>query len=190
MDGAHYRLGIDHGLVSNHLGNAKIRNLGIHVFIQQDILGLNIAVNNPVAVGMLQCICQAHADFQHCVQAQLVLLHVLLQGNAVHIFHDDILIAALADNIVNIDNIRMHQPGRRLGLPLELLQKLLVAEELVPQHFDGHITVQKLIMGQKDLGHAAVAHGTDDFVASVQYGIALFIHASLPPLLRLFQPCR
>ena len=91
------------------------------------------------------------------------------------------MIIALADNIINIDDIRMHQPSSRFSLALELLEQLVIAEELVAQHFDSHIAVQHLVMGQKNLRHAAIAHRTDDFVASIQYGFFLLIHLRLPP---------
>ena len=69
---------------------------------------LDIAMNDVMAVGMLQRIGQAHANFQHRVQAELMLLHIFLQSDAIHVFHHNVLIIALADNIINIDDIRMH----------------------------------------------------------------------------------
>ena len=60
------------------------------------------------------------------------------------------------------------------------LQQPLV-EELVAQHFHGYITVQKLVVGQKDFGHTAIANRTNNLIASVQDGLAIFIHYSFPP---------
>ena len=95
-------------MIGHHFGNTKIGNLRIHIFIQKDILRLDIAMNDVMAVGMLQRIGQAHANFQHRVQAELMLLHIFLQSDAIHVFHHNVLIIALADNIINIDDIRMH----------------------------------------------------------------------------------
>ena len=134
-----------------------------------------------MAVSMLQCIGKSHSDFQHSIQAQLMLLHILLQSNTVNIFHNYILIAALRHNIIDIDDIRMHQARRGFRLPAELLQQLVVLEELVAQHFHGYITVQKLVVGQKDFGHTAIANRTNNLIASVQDGLAIFIHYSFPP---------
>ena len=78
MHRAHHSLGINHGLIGHHFGNTKIGNLRIHIFIQKDILRLDIAMNDVMAVGMLQRIGQAHANFQHRVQAELMLLHIFL----------------------------------------------------------------------------------------------------------------
>ena len=90
---------------------------------------------------MLQCICKAHSNFQYRVQAQLVLLHVFLQRHTVNIFHNYILIVAFRHNIINIDDIRMHQSGCRFCFSTELLQQLVILQELVAQHFYSHITV-------------------------------------------------
>ena len=54
-------------MIGHHFGNTKIGNLRIHIFIQKDILRLDIAMNDVMAVGMLQRISQAHANFQHRV---------------------------------------------------------------------------------------------------------------------------
>ena len=141
MHRTHNRLGINHRLVRHHLGDTKIGNLRIHVLVDKNILRLDVAVNNVMAMRMLQSICQTHAYFQHGVQAQLMLLHIFLQRHAVHIFHNYILIVALGNNIVNVDDIRMHQTRRRLGLTSELLEQLLILEELVAQHLHRHISV-------------------------------------------------
>ena len=181
MHRTHYRFGINHCLVGNHFGNAEIGNFRIHIFIYQNILRLDVTVNNVMAVSMLQCICKTHSDFQNGIQAQLMLLHILLQSNTVNIFHNYILVAAFRHNIINVDDIRMHQTRRGFCLPAELLQQLVILEELVAQHFHGYITVQKLVVGQKDFGHTAIANRTNKLIASVQDGLAIFIHYSFPP---------
>ena len=181
MHRTHHRFGINHRLVRDHFGNAEIGNFRIHIFIYQNILRLDVTVNNVVAVSMLQCIGKSHSDFQHSIQAQLMLLHILLQSNTVNIFHNYILIAAFRYNIIDIDNIRMHQTRRGFCFSAELLQQLIVPQELVAQHFHGYITVQKLVVGQKDFGHTAIANRTNNLIASVQDGLAIFIHYSFPP---------
>ena len=94
-----------------------------------------------MAVSMLQRICKTHSDFQNGIQAQLMLLHILLQSNTVNIFHNYILVAAFRHNIIDIDDIRMHQSGCRFCFSTELLQQLVILQELVAQHFYSHITV-------------------------------------------------
>ena len=122
MHRTHHRFGINHRLVRDHFGNAEISDFRIHIFINQNILRLDITVNNVMAVSMLQCIGKSHSDFQHGIQAQLMLLHILLQSNTVNIFHNYILVAALRHNIIYVDDIRMHQTRCGFCLPAELLQ--------------------------------------------------------------------
>ena len=107
MNGAHYGRGIDHGLIAYHLGNAKICNSGIQIFINQNILGFNIAVNNVLAMSVLQCICQAYANFQNCAYGKLIALQIILQGNAFHIFHNDVFFITLGNYVIYIDDVRV-----------------------------------------------------------------------------------
>ena len=74
MNRTHYSRGIDHGLIAYHFSNAKICNSRIQIFINQNILGFNIAVNNVLAMSVLQCICQAYANFQNCAYGKLIVL--------------------------------------------------------------------------------------------------------------------
>ena len=59
------------------------------------------------------------------------LLLVRLQGNAFHVFHDDIVDAVLLADVENIDDRRVDEPGRRFCFPLKLSQLALVLQELV-----------------------------------------------------------
>ena len=53
-------------------------------------------------------------------------LNVILKGNALNQFHDNIVQHILVHDVVNTDNIRMGQAGRCLGLHLKLAYKIFV----------------------------------------------------------------
>jgi len=64
MHRTHNRFGINHCLVSDHFGNAEIGDFRIHIFIDQNILRLDITVNDIFIVSGLYAPC--HLDCNTC----------------------------------------------------------------------------------------------------------------------------
>ena len=102
-------------------GNAKVSHLHTAVPEHHNILGLNIPVNDPPAVGVSQGPDNLRDKIQGLppVQATFFFLHILLEGNAVDELHDDIVqIIPLAD-IVHRDDVGVGEHGNCLGLLME-----------------------------------------------------------------------
>jgi hypothetical protein len=66
--------------------------------------------------------------------------------------------------IVDVHNIGMTEPGRRLGLAMEACQELGVMLKILGQHLKGHIALQRRLPGHIDHGHAAPPQFLNDLV--------------------------
>ncbi len=72
--------------------------------------------------------------------------NILLQSNAFHQFHDNIINIVLFAYIIDIHHIRMCQTCRRLCLHLEFGNKIRIFRKFLFQHFDRHVSVQLVIL--------------------------------------------
>ena len=76
-------------------------NLDRTVFQHHHVMGLDVPVDNATAMGMLQRLCDLNGKMQRLFPVQhAFFLHVLLQGNTVDQFHDDIICADRGRHVV------------------------------------------------------------------------------------------
>ena len=160
MHGAHHRSRKRHGLVGNNAGNPKINDLRYHGFRQHDILGFNIAMDNVVLVSMSQRRSQLRRqrNGQRRVHTSVLFLKGF-QADPFHIFHQNIADIPFVADVINRNNGRMDQAGRRTGLPLKLFQLGFAVQEFFTQYLDGDFPVQENIFGQIHFRHAAKSNG-------------------------------
>ena len=116
-----------HGLGRHGPGNPEIRHLNLAVPGNNHILGLDIPVYDMLFMGSADSLCNLDGNADCLLALQMPLfLNVILKGNALNQFHDNIVQHILVHDVVNTDNIRMGQAGRCLGLHLKLAYKIFV----------------------------------------------------------------
>ena len=81
---------------------------------------------------------------------------------------------------VDLQDVRVGQPGDRLGLALETGQPLRVLRQLFGQHLDGHVPVESLVAGPEHHAHPAGSDLLDDAV--VPEGLTSQIRHGCGPL--------
>ena len=81
-------------------------------------MGLDVPMDNAPAVGVAQRLGNLCDEVEGLTPVQLVplLLHILLQGNPVDQFHDDILQLGGAAHVIDSHDIWVGQHGYSLGL--------------------------------------------------------------------------
>ena len=158
-------------------GNAEVHHLDGAVFQHHDVMGLDVPVDNPPAVGVLQPLGDLHGKMQRLLPVEHpFFLHVLLEGNAVDQLHDDIIGAVGGGNVVDLHDVWMAQHGHGFALGAEPAAEFLIPGEFILEYFDGYQPVQPVVTRLIDDGHAA---GTDDlqnFVPVVQEPSNILIH--------------
>ena len=90
--------------------------------------------------------------------------NIAFQRNALNQFHHNIMKFSLIHDIINTDNIRVRQTGRRLGFHFELADKALIGAKFIFQYFDRHISVQFMAFGFINIRHSTGANQLQDLI--------------------------
>ena len=96
---------------------------------------------------IIMCSLNTHAyldgdTYRFLVRQSGLLLNVLFEGNTLYQFHDDIIDSVLFPDIIDIDNIGVHQSCCRLCLDPEFGYKISIFAEFLLQYLDRHIAIQ------------------------------------------------
>ena len=170
VDGAQGLLGQRAVSAGHHPGDAEVGHL--HAAVPQDhhIVGLDVPVNDPPAVGVAQGLGDLGDEVQRLTPVQLVslFLHILLQGNAVDQLHDDVFQRRGAAHVIHGHDVRVGQHSDRLGLIVEAAAELRILRQVLPQDLDGHQAVQPVTPRLIHLRHAADPDELKDFISIVE----------------------
>ncbi len=142
-------------------GDAEIGQEGLAVLVKKDVARLHVAVDDALAVGIVEgggdALDEGHGLGQRPRAAQPV-----GQRAAAHVAHDQEGVAAAVAIFIDGHDGRVLQPGHGAGLDGK------AGQPRGPQagHLDGHLAPQRRVARQIDVGHAAGAKGAKEFVAA------------------------
>ncbi len=162
------RAGLGH-LARPGAGDAEVHHLQPPVRCDRDVVRLDVAVDDAVAVREperredLACVVDRDRDRRRTARDQ-----ELLEGAALQVLHRDVVGALGLAAVVDRDDVRMRQPGRVLRLAAEALDELLVLRVAVVEHLQRHAAAQLLVLGEVDVRHPAGAQLADHLVAAVE----------------------
>ena len=154
---AHARFGHPTPAVGPRRGerDPEIRDLGV-TSVEQDIFGLDVAVDDAVFVGVLQRVRHLRGDSHRVVHRQLMLpRQPIPQALPFHVWHD------VVDQPVRLAGVEQREDVWVLQIRrgLDLGQEPLGAEDgaqLRPQHLERDLPVVPQVVGEVDGGHAAL----------------------------------
>ena len=150
---------------ASHLGQSEVQDLGVAAWADEDVGGLDIAVNDACAVRRIQRVGDFDAERQHRVHVQTAMAgDALLQRAALQILHGDEGAAVLLADVMNGADVGMIQGGRGSSLALEPAQRLPVASQVVRQELERHEATEPGVLRFVDHAHAAAAELLDDAV--------------------------
>ena len=172
---AHHVIALGQGAAARHAGNAKVRHLDQAFGIDQDVLGLDVAVDDTIIVRMLQSRKDADGNLRrHALRQAALFSNDLLERAPAHVFHHQIAIALLLTHIQQVYDIVMAHLAGGQRLALKALQEFLIVIELRPQNLDRHIVPRAQIGSAKNQRHAAL---TDKLLQPVPLGEYAADHA-------------
>ena len=151
-------------------GDAEVGHLHAPVPENHDVVGLDVPVDDAPAVGVAQGLDDLGDEMEGLPPVELVplLLHVLLQGDAVDELHDDVLQVRGPAHIIHRHDVGVRQHGHRPGFIVEAAAELLVLGQVLPQDLDGHQTVEPVVPGLEHPGHAAQADLLQQLISTVE----------------------
>ena len=160
-------------------GDAEVGHLRPAVSVEQDVLRLHVAVDQPVVVGESQGACNLGRHLERIGDVEPAPSHdELLEVLAVDVLEDDVLPAFLLAAVDHGHDIRMLELGDRARLPLEALDEVVVLVVLLVEELQRDVALEERVMGPVHAGHAAVP---DDFFQLVASRNRLPDHARTLP---------
>ena len=131
---------------------------------QQQVAGLDVAMDHAAVVGVPQCPGDGDAELGHLPPVKrAAAAKLLFQAAAGHEFHrieDLLLLLAKAENL---HDIRMIELSQGLDLGLETFAEVGLLGHVGGQQFDGGRLARRVIDAQVDRAHAAAANSCGRF---------------------------
>ncbi len=145
------------GARSSHLRQAEVENLGVSTLGDENVCGLDVAVENALGVRRIQPVGHFDGQRQQGLQLQRTAHDRVLQRHAVQEFHGDESLAVLLINFVDGADVGMVERRCRLRLPLKAAERLRVAGNLSGKELERDEAVQLHILGFVHHAHTAAA---------------------------------
>ena len=157
-------------------GNTEIADFNCSVAQQHDILGLDIAVNDPALMRVHKGFCDLLCKMQNLAPRERGLfIHVLPERDAVYKFHNYVLDNIAVADVIDRYNIGVRKHCDRVRLRAESAAKLLVRRRIVAHDLHGDISVEPVVKRLVNDRHSALADNLKDIVASVKKLSNIFI---------------
>ena len=147
--------------------DAEVRDLRAAVAVQQHVLRLHVAVDEPVLVGEREPAGDLDGDLERLAHLEAALADdELLQVLAVDVLEDDVLAAVLLAPVDHRDDVRVLELRDGARLALEALDEVVVVVVLLVQDLQRDVALEQGVVGLVDAGHAAVADDLLQLVSS------------------------
>ena len=150
--------GVDDVAALEHVaGQAEVAHLHLPVVGEHDVAGLDVAVDDAALVRVAEAFGSGPDDAGRLLGRQAFAGgQVLVQGPAVHQFHDDIVGVVIWTNLVDRDDVRVGQFRGAAGLAQKPLDDALAGlGDVRGQHLDGHRAFQVRV--ERAVDHAEAA---------------------------------
>jgi len=138
-------------------GQAKVRDLGPPIFRHQNIGRFDVAVNDPLSVGIVQRFANLDRKLQCLAGGQRARADEAREIGPIDKLHDDVRMAVRSQpEVVDGDDARMLEPTEDLGLTLEAGEEIFLGHQFRRQQFDGDGTVQRRLNSFVNRAHPSV----------------------------------
>jgi hypothetical protein len=148
-------------------GQPEVGDHGLVVLAHEDVVGLDVPVDDPSLVGVLQRqrgVEDVLRDRALVAQRPRGVGRERAQGAPGDELHRVVGGPVLHAGAVDLHDVGMVEGGGRAGLALEARQGLRVAREVLREDLQGHPPLQRLLPRLVDLPHGPLAHQAHDRV--------------------------
>ena len=147
------------------VGDAEIGKVGVGIFVEQDVIGLNIAVDDTVTVRDHE----RGGDFIDQASGAsgipCPMFQCLPQAAAGNPTHDQVRAIRLAPVVVERDDVRVFEAGDQFGFDLEAADKVGLVGVFGEDDFDGDGALEQRLIGAVDHAKAAPPYLLVEFIA-------------------------
>ena len=152
-------------------GEPQVQNLQYPIAVNQQVRGLDVAMDEASRVGMGQAFGRlADKIGRLAVLQRTALLHQLPQVLPVDIFHHQVMnrfaVAHILVEVVRPNDVRVVELGDGLGFEMEATEQFGIVLIFAWQDFDRATAVHHLVLGQKDLAHPPLTQRPENAIGA------------------------
>ena len=163
------------GKTCRGFSETEIENPDAPVVANHDVVGLHVAVGDPLFVRRCHRICKRDRNLEKLVQRKSVFLDKLGEGFAVNELHREEVDACLFFDREDLNDVGVIERRDSLGFALEPRSTLVAFGQLGRENFESDLAVELGVLGQVDLALYARA----DLFKDVVVGEGLADHLRL-----------
>ncbi len=138
-------------------GQTKIEQLYLAAISEENVRGLDVAVNNGFGMGRFQGIRHLEAIFRHALQVDGLPRNTVFEGLPFEKLHDNEALPFELIHVINCADVRMVERRSGPRFPLKSFDGEGFSRELFGQEFQGHVSAKPQILGFIHHSHAATA---------------------------------
>ena len=155
-------------------GEPEVRHAGFARCVDQDVGGLDVPVDQPSGVGVMQGVGDGGDQLRRIPEGRSSLSHPDRQVAAFdELRHDEAESVLRATHVEDRHDVGMVQPGEDPGFNEKRLDILGVGDSFRVRHLDGDRAVEVIVVSKIDPSEPALTEPTDDPVAADLGGIAV-----------------
>ena len=141
--------------VRGQLRQTEIHQLRLVARGDENVGGLNVAVNDAFSVRSVERLRDLNTDIQECIRWESAPFDALLEGFTLEQFHHQKKSSLVFLNLVNGADVGVIQRGSGTCFAAEALQRLRVLVEFFREKFERHTAAKLEIFGGVEHTHAA-----------------------------------
>ena len=147
-----------------HFGEAEVENFCCAALGDENVGGLNVAVDYAGAMSGVERVGDFDADFEKAIEFERAAGDDVLECRAVEKFHGDEGAAVIFTDVVDGADIRVIERGGGAGFTLEPIERLGIVSEIVGKKFESDEAAEASVFSFVDDAHSAAAEFFDDAV--------------------------
>src|ERR1700723_2548255 len=121
--------------IAMNFGEAKIEQLGLAAFGDENICGLDIAMNDSFGMSGFKRVGDLNSEIEKLLGFEWAPFDAVLESFALEQLHGDERLAVVLADFINRADVWMIQPGRGAGLAFEALESLFIFSHRFRQEF-------------------------------------------------------
>ena len=149
---------------TDHLGESKVQNLHLPAFGDENVCGLDVAVNNALCMSSIERVSNLDGDVEHRLGVQRSAGDAVFQRFTVQKLHNDERLPLVLSDFVNGADVGMAESRGRARLTPKALQRCWIPHHIRRQEFERNEATEFCVLGLIDYAHPAAAQLLDDTV--------------------------